>query len=72
MNFGFVINMKINKVKFAREYEFELPYGVEVPDELVKIYENYPNEMLLYVLCKLICENPNEVVKRLMPNDSSV
>lgn len=64
--------MKINKVNFARYYEFELPYEVEVPDELIKKYDGYPNELLLYVLCKLICENPNEIVKRLTPNDSSV
>lgn len=64
--------MKINKVKFARDYEFELPYGVEVPEDLIKTYEGYPNELLLYVLCKLICEKPDEIVKRLTPDDSSV
>jgi len=71
-NFGFVTNMKISKANFAREYEFELPSAVEVPDELIKKYEGYPNELLLYVLCKLICEKPDELLKRLTPNDSSV
>lgn len=63
--------MKINKVSFLG-YEFELPFDVEVSDELIEKYDGYPNELLLYVLCKLICENPNEIVKRLTPNDSSV
>lgn len=64
--------MKINKVKFAGDYEFTLPSDVEVPEDLIKRYEGYPNELLLYVLCKLICEKPDEVVKRLTPDDSSV
>ena len=64
--------MKINKVQFAREYEFELPSAVEVPDELIKKYDGYPNELLLYVLCKFLFENPDELLKRLTPNDSGV
>ena len=70
MNFGFVTNMKINKVNFARDYEFELPYEVEVPDDLFENYE--PNRLLLFILYKLICEKPDELLKRLTPNDSSV
>lgn len=70
MNFGFVTNMKISKVNFARGYEFELPYEVEVPEDVVEKYE--PNRLLLFILFKLICEKPDEVVKRLMPDDSSV
>ena len=69
-NFGFVIDMKINKVQFARDYEFELPYEVEVPDDLFENFE--PNRLLLFILYKLICENSNELLKRLTPDDSSV
>lgn len=63
--------MKISKVGFARGYEFELPSSVEVPEDLIKAYEGHPNELLLYVLCKLICEKPDEVVKGLSQNDSN-
>ncbi len=70
MNFGFVTNMKINRVSFPGNYEFELPSSVEVPEDVIKRYE--PNNLLLYVLFKLICEKPDEVVKGLPQNDSSM
>lgn len=69
MNFGFVTNMKVNKVFFSRDYEFELPYEVEVPEDVLKMYE--PNRLLLFILCKLICEKPDEVVNGLSKNDSN-
>ena len=59
--------MKINRVSFAGNYEFELPSSVEVPEDVIKSYE--PNKLLLYVLFKLICEKPDEVLNGLMPND---
>jgi len=61
--------MKISKVSFARDYEFELPSSVEVPEDFIKRYAGNPEGVLLYVLCKLICEKPNEVLNGLMPND---
>lgn len=64
--------MKVNKVFFSKDYEFELPYGVEVPEGVFKMYDNDPNRLLLFILCKLICEKPDEVVNGLSKNDSSV
>lgn len=55
--------MKISKVVFERDYEFELPSSVEVPEGLVKVYDGKPDKLLLYVLFKLICNNPDEVVR---------
>jgi len=64
--------MKISKVSFARDYEFELPSSVEVPEDFIKRFAGNPDDILLYVLCKLICEKPDEVLKELSPNDSDV